>query len=407
MTILAANPTDPYAKSPANPEIVLRETGLRETKWPALEDIFVTRPYLPPLSEFLPLLEKIWEARVLTNHGPYHSQFEQRLSEYLEATHISLVTNGTLALSLAIQALGLEGEVITTPYSFVATAHAAKLSGLTPVFVDVRPNDFNIDPEAIEDAITHRTSCILAVHCYGFPCNVDAIQAVAEKHGLKVIYDAAHAFGVRRRGISLPTYGDMSTLSFHATKVFNTFEGGAIVSSSGDGKRAVDRLRNFGIVDETTVTSTGTNAKLSEFNAALGLLQLKYFERVRQERARVDQLYRELLAPMAGIECPLVPSDTIYNYSYFPVLVEDSFPIRRDELYKRLKERNIHTRRYFYPLISEHPMYCGLPSARLGNLAVAGRVARQILCLPIYPGLTEQDQMRVVTTIADVCVSRT
>jgi len=363
--------------------------------------IYVTRPYLPPLAEFLPMLERIWESRVLTNNGPFHIELEERLQALFEAEHISLVGNGTLALSLAIEAAGLEGEVITTPYSFVATSHAVKMAGLEPVFVDIRPSDLNLDPDMIEAAITSRTSAILAVHVYGNPCDVEAIEAIAKRYDLKVIYDAAHAFGVRYKGHSLLARGDFATLSFHATKAFNTFEGGAVVSASEVGKRIVDSHRNFGIADEVTVTDVGGNAKMSEFNAALGLLQLDHFEYARKSRSKVDARYRDYLTQVNGIECLAIAQDVEPNFSYFPILVTERYPLARDELYEKLKARGIFSRRYFYPLLSSLPMYRDMKSSTASYLRTATRAAAQILCLPIYPGLSQNDQLRIIETIAD------
>lgn len=361
--------------------------------------IFVTRPYLPPIDEFLPLLRQIWETRVLTNHGPFHQALEQRLCEFLGVENLSLTTNGMLALTAAIEAGNLTGEVITTPYSFVATTHAVKIGQLEPVFVDIKPSDLNIDPEAIEAAITPRTSAIVAVHCYGNPCDVDAIDAIARRHGLTVIYDAAHAFGVRFRGRGLLSYGDFAALSFHATKAFNTFEGGAVVSNTAAGKQIVDLNRNFGISGEVTITSVGGNAKMSEFNAAIGLLQLDHFEEVRRARAAIDSRYREILGGVAGIVCLPIPADIEPNYSYFPVLVGPDFPISRDDLHERLAAQGIMSRRYFYPLLSNLPTYRELPSAAEANLPVANQVADRILCLPIYPDLSVEDQQRITNAI--------
>jgi dTDP-4-amino-4,6-dideoxygalactose transaminase len=363
------------------------------------DPIYVTRPYLPPLAELMPMLEKIWETRILTNNGPFHMRLEQRLAELFESSNVSLVANGMLALSAAIDAAKVEGEVITTPYSFVATTHAAKLGHLKPVFVDIRPSDLNIDPAKIEAAITPRTSAILAVHVYGNPCDVDTIQDIATRHGLTVIYDAAHAFGVRYRGRSVLSHGDFATLSFHATKAFNTFEGGAIVSGSATGKAAVDSVRNFGIADEVTIPEIGTNAKMSEFNAALGLVQLDHFEHVRGERRRVDALYRELLSAVEGIDCLAVPEGVEPNFSYFPILVRPEFRMSRDALVETLREQNIFSRRYFFPLLSTLPMYRDLESAAPERLPVATASANQILCLPIYPELSEVDQRRIISTI--------
>jgi len=361
--------------------------------------IFVTRPYLPSLAEFMPMLEDIWASRILTNHGPFHKRFEQRVATVLDAEHVSLVANGTLALSAAIDACDMAGEVITTPYSFVATTHAVAMGRLTPVFVDIRPDDLNIDPSRIEAAITPRTQAIVAVHVYGNPCGVDAIGEIADRHGLKVIYDAAHAFGVRYRGRALTSFGDFATLSFHATKAFNTFEGGSVISATAADKQRIDRLSNFGIADEVTIPAFGSNAKMSEFNAALGLLQLDHFEQVRRDRARVDGRYRELLAGIAGIDCLTIPPDVQPNFSYFPILVRPNFRVDRDALYEEIKAQEIYSRRYFHPLLSTLPMYRDLPSAGADNLPVATKAARQILCLPIYGDLAEADQERIVQAV--------
>jgi dTDP-4-amino-4,6-dideoxygalactose transaminase len=345
------------------------------------------------------MLERIWDSKVLTNNGPFHQQLEAELCGFLGVNQVSLVANGMLALTAVIDAAQLEGEVITTPYSFVATTHSVKIGRLTPVFVDIRPDDLNIDAAAIEAAITPRTSAIVAVHCYGNPCDVETIQAIADRHGLKVIYDAAHAFGVRHKGRGLLAAGDFSTLSFHATKAFNTFEGGAVITRTQGDELAVNRARNFGITDEVTVPTVGTNAKMSEFNAALGLLQLRHFEHVRRERGRVDQLYRTLLADVPGIYPLGIPADTEPNFSYFPVLVGPEFRTDRDGLYHELKAEEIYSRRYFYPLLSSLPMYRGLPSAAPSDLPVATRAADQVLCLPIYPDLANGEVERIAGLI--------
>ncbi|HEV2865636.1 MAG TPA: DegT/DnrJ/EryC1/StrS family aminotransferase [Allosphingosinicella sp.] len=365
------------------------------------EPILVTRPYLPPLTELLPLLEQIWETRILTNNGPFHQQLEARLADLFGAPHVSLMANGMLALTAAIDASGISGEIITTPYSFVATAHAVQIGRAKPVFVDVRRSDLNIDPAGIEAAIGPRTGGIVAVHCYGNPCDVDAIESIAGRHGLPVIYDAAHAFGVTYRGRSLLSWGDFATLSFHATKAFNTFEGGAVVAGDAAGKAAIDRIRNFGIEDEVSIPSVGVNAKMSEFNAALGLLQLDHFEQVRAARAACDRLYRQLLAEVAGIECLSVPAETEPNYSYFPILVTADYPLARDGLYDRLKQHGIHARRYFYPLLSTLPSYRQVPSAAPENLPVATRAAQEVLCLPIYPDLPHTQVERIARIIGE------
>jgi len=374
-------------------------TGPPLPETPLDDPIYVTRPFLPPLAEFVPMLERIWERRVLTNSGPFHQELEARLASFLDAPHVSLTTNGMLALSVALEAAGLEGEVVTTPYSFVATTHSVLLEKLTPVFADVAPHDLNIDPAAIEAAITPRTTAILGVHCYGNPCDVVAIEAIAARHGLTVIYDAAHAFGVRLHGRGVFAHGDYSCVSFHATKAFNTFEGGAVTTGTAAAKLAVDGRKNFGIVDEVRIPTVGTNAKMSEMNAAMGLLQLDHFGHVRRERARVDALYRAGLADVAGIAPLAVPLGVEPNHSYFPVLVGDGFPRSRDGLYEHLKTQGIYSRRYFFPLLSSLPMYRDTPSADPANLPVAGDAAARVLCLPIYPDLADPQVERIVAAI--------
>ena len=349
--------------------------------------IYVTQPYLPPLEKFIPYLEQIWANKVLTNCGPFHQQLEQELANYLGVKYISLFANGTIALVTALQALRIAGEVITTPYSFVATSHSLLWNGIKPVFVDIDPNTLNLNPTKIEAAITPQTTAIMPVHCYGHPCHVDAIQEIADNYNLMVIYDAAHAFGVRDAGGSVLRHGDLSVLSFHATKVFNTFEGGAIVCPDAKSKQRIDQLKNFGFVDEVTVAASGINGKMAEVNAAMGLLQLKTFDQVTARRKVVDGLYRELLCGVPGIRCLGGVNEKGANYAYFPILVGPDYPLSRDGLYQRLKDNNIHPRRYFYPLISDFPMYRGLPSARHDNLPVARQAAQQVLCLPIYPDL--------------------
>lgn len=349
--------------------------------------IFVTQPYLPPLAEFLPYLEKIWDSKVLTNGGPFHHELERALCEHLGVEHIALFTNGTIALVTALQALRITGEVITTPYSYVATSHSLLWNGIKPVFVDIDPDTFNMDPAKIEAAITPQTTAILPVHCYGHPCDVEAIQKLADNYNLKVVYDAAHAFGVEDAEGSILRHGDLSVLSFHATKVFNTFEGGAIVCPDLKTKTRIDQLKNFGQVGETTVVAPGINGKMSEFNAALGLLQLKHVDQALARRKEIDSAYRRLLKDVKGIKCLGDAGEKVANYAYFPILVRPDYPISRDELYQKLKDSGIHPRRYFYPLISEFPMYRGLPSAHRDNLPTAVEAAQQVLCLPIYPAL--------------------
>jgi dTDP-4-amino-4,6-dideoxygalactose transaminase len=361
--------------------------------------IYVTKPYLPPLEKLLPMLEQIWDTRILSNNGPFHQALEARLAEFLGAPHVSLANNGMIALEIAIEAAGIGGEVITTPYSFVATTHAVKRGQLEPVFVDVRPDDLNIDPALIEAAITPRTSAIVAVHCYGNPCAVEEIEEIARRRGLTVIYDAAHAFGVTYKGRGLLSWGDYSTLSFHATKAFNTFEGGAVVTLGERETDGIERQRNFGIRDEVTIETVGTNAKMSEFNAAIGLLQLDHFDHIRSARRAVDRRYRESLADVPGIDPLPLPADTEPNFSYFPVLVGADFPIGRDALQGALLQAGIHSRRYFYPLLSNLPMYRGIASSAPERLPVANRAAEQVLCLPIYPDLSESDQDRVIDAV--------
>ena len=357
--------------------------------------IFVTRPELPPLEDFLPYLQEIWETRVLTNNGPFHQKLEAALCEYLGVPYISLFTNATLALVTALQALRINGEVITTPYSFVATAHSLMWNGIKPVFVDIDPVTLNLDPQRIEAAITPQTTAIMPVHCYGTPCDVDAIRRIADDYDLKVIYDAAHAFGVQRREggtmRSVLNHGDLSVLSFHATKVFNTLEGGAIISPDARTKQRIDHLKNFGFVNETTVVATGINGKMSEVNAALGLLQLKHVDQAIARRSKVESAYRRLLASVPGLRMLDVPADTQRNHSYFPILIEPAFGASRDHVYDALKAQNVFARRYFYPLISDFPMYRGLPSATAANLPVSRTMADRVLCLPIYPSLTDTD----------------
>jgi dTDP-4-amino-4,6-dideoxygalactose transaminase len=301
-----------------------------------------------------------------------------------------------LGLVTALQALGVTGEVITTPYSFVASSHSLLWNGITPVFVDIDPRTLNIDPSRIEAAITPRTTAIMPVHCYGYPCDVRSIQEIADRHGLKVIYDAAHAFGVRDDAGSILRHGDLSVMSFHATKVFNTFEGGAIVSKSAEDKQHIDHLKNFGFVNETTVVKAGINGKMSEINAALGLLQLEHVDKAIGERKRVDATYRAALRDVEGIRCLGEGNSSVANYSYFPILLDNPYSQSRDALYEALRAQNIFARRYFYPLISEFPMYRDMPSAQPANLPCATDAARRVLCLPIYSSLRTEDVDRIV-----------
>lgn len=361
--------------------------------------VFVTQPYLPPLEEFIPYLEKIWDTKTLTNGGPMHQKLEKALCDYLGVEHVALFNNGTIALLTALQALRITGEVITTPYSFVATAHSLLWNGIKPVFVDIDPKTLNLDPEKVEAAITPQTTAIMPVHCYGNPCDVHALQQIADNYHLRVIYDAAHAFGVRDSGGSVLRHGDLAVLSFHATKVFNTFEGGAIICPDAKTKKRIDQLKNFGFVDEVTVVAPGINGKMSEVNAAFGLLQLQHIDHVIARRREIDRLYREKLSAVKGIRLVDQLDGVVSNYSYFPILVEPGYSLTRDELYEKLKFNNIYARRYFYPLISEFPMYRGMKSAESKNLPVASRVAQEVICLPIYPDLNERDFNEIIEII--------
>ncbi|MBS7597215.1 DegT/DnrJ/EryC1/StrS family aminotransferase [Pseudomonas sp. RC2C2] len=369
------------------------------------KNIFVTQPYLPALEEFVPYLQQIWDNKILTNGGPMHQQLEAQLCEHLGVEHIALFNNGTIALLTALQALRISGEVITTPYSFVATAHSLLWNGIKPVFVDIDPQTLNIDPAKIEAAITPQTTAILPVHCYGNTCDVDAIQKIADNYNLRVIYDAAHAFGVKDAGGSILRHGDLSVLSFHATKVFNTFEGGAIICPDAKTKKRIDQLKNFGFVDEVTVVAPGINGKMGEINAAFGLLQLKHIDEAMLARQKIDLAYRDQLKDIKGISLQGATGQIVSNYSYFPILVEADYPLSRDELYEKLKEHSIFTRRYFYPLISEFPMYRGMTSSKRSNLPVANSVSERVLCLPIYPALEEQSVSAIVSIIRSLQAS--
>lgn len=364
--------------------------------------IFVTKPFLPPLKEFLPYLESIWDKKILTNGGPMHKEFESKLCEYLEIEHISLFTNGTIALVTALQSLRITGEVITTPYSFVATAHSLLWNGITPVFVDIDPKSLNIDPNKIEAAITPRTTAIMPVHCYGSPCDMEKIEAIADNYNLKVIYDAAHAFGVKKNNKTILSNGDLSVLSFHATKIFNTFEGGAIVSPDAKTKQRIDHLKNFGFVNETTVVAAGINGKMSEFNAALGLIQLKYIDEIIQKRKKIAQKYFSAINEIKGISTVIDTNNSTTNFSYFPILIEDSYPMSRDDLYEKFKIENIHCRRYFYPLISSFPMYRNLPNNIEKATPIAQKISNQVLCLPIYPDLEDSEIERIIDLLTNI-----
>ena len=360
----------------------------------------VTSPLLPDLKEFESLLEDIWKRKWLTNNGYYHQELEKALSDYLGVPYLSLFTNGTLPLITALQALRITGEVITTPYSFVATTHSIWWNGLKPVFVDVEEETGNIDPEKIEAAITPQTTAIMPVHVYGTPCKTERIQEIADRYGLKIIYDAAHAFGVTVNGKSILENGDMSTLSFHATKVYNTVEGGALICHDEATKKRIDYLKNFGFADEVTVVAPGINSKMDEIRSAFGLLNLRKVDDSISRRKHIAELYRIALKDTPGIRFLKDIENVRHNYSYFPIFIkEKEYGISRDSLYAKLKEKNIYGRRYFYPLISNFPMYRGLESAKPENLPVATKLAEQVLCLPIYADLTDDDVDRVLDII--------
>ena len=362
--------------------------------------ITVTSPLLPNLDEFTDSLKEIWESKWITNNGQFHQKLEAALAEYLKVPYVSLFTNGTLPLLTALQALRITGEVITTPYSFVATTHALWWNGIKPVFVDIDPSTGNIDPKKIEAAITPRTTAILPVHVYGKPCDTEAIQAIADKYGLKVIYDAAHAFGVEVNGESLLNAGDMSTLSFHATKVFNTIEGGAMVMHDEKTKQRIDYLKNFGFANEIEVVGPGINSKMDEIRSAYGLLNLKQVDAAIAARQKVAVAYREVLRNVDGISFWDDMPGVRHNYSYFPIFVDaEKYGMTRDELYIKMKDQGIWGRRYFYPLISEFSTYRGLESSRPENLPNAHMMADTVICLPMHHALREEEINRIIDCI--------
>ena len=362
--------------------------------------ITVTSPLMPDLTEFNELLKDIWSRKWLTNNGHYHQELEKALCEYLKVPYISLFTNGTLPLITALQALRITGEVITTPYSFVATTHSLWWNGIKPVFVDIDPKTGNLDPDKIEAAITPRTTAIMPVHVYGKPCDTARIKEIADKYGLKVIYDAAHAFGVEVNGESILNAGDMSTLSFHATKVYNTVEGGALIMHDTETKKRIDYLKNFGFANETTVVAPGINSKMDEVRSAYGLLNLKQVDAAIEARHQVAIKYREALRNVEGITFFDDMPGVKHNYSYFPIFVDaEKYGITRDELYFKMKSANVYGRRYFYPLISTFSTYKGLESAKPENLTEAHKMADTVICLPMHHSLTEDDINRVLSII--------
>lgn len=362
--------------------------------------ITVTSPLLPNLDDFTEYLKQIWDSKWITNNGSFHQQLESALAEYLKVPYVSLFTNGTLPLITALQALRITGEVITTPYSFVATTHSLWWNGIKPVFVDIDLQTGNIDPNKIEAAITPRTTAIMPVHVYGKPCDVEAIQNIADKYGLKVIYDAAHAFGVEVGGQSILNAGDMSTLSFHATKVFNTVEGGAMVMHDEKTKKRIDYLKNFGFANEVEVVGPGINSKMDEVRSAYGLLNLRQVDAAIAARRKVAQAYREGLKDVPGISFWNDMPGVRHNYSYFPIFVNaEQYGMTRDALYFKMKEQNVWGRRYFYPLISEFSTYRGLESANPENLPNAHKMANQVICLPMHHALRDEEVRRVINCI--------
>jgi len=364
--------------------------------------VYVTSPSLPPLDEFIPYLEKIWESKWLTNNGQFHQQFEAALAAYLGVNYVSFFTNGMIALQAGMQALRITGEVITTPFTFVATTHAIHLNGCTPVFCDIEPDTFTLDPEKVESLITPRTTAIMPVHVYGNPCQHVRLKQIASTYGLKLFYDAAHVFGVKKDGVSVARWGDLSMLSFHATKVFNTLEGGALVTNDETLKKRIDYLKNFGFADEVTVVAPGSNGKVDEVRSAYGLLQLKYVDNEIAKRQKVAAFYRERLNGVPGVRILQDLPGVLHNYGYFPILVDaKAYGMTRDALYEKFKANGIYARRYFYPLCSQFPTYRNLVSAIPGCLPVAEKVAQDVLCLPIFPDLDEDTERRIVSLIVE------
>lgn len=362
--------------------------------------IYVTSPLLPPLEDFTSYLKEIWDSRILTNNGSFHKKLEEELAIYLKVPYLCLFTNGTLPLITALQAMRITGEVITTPFSFVATTHSLWWNGIKPVFVDIEPETCNIDPAKIEAAITPRTTAIMPVHVYGKPCKTKEIQEIADKYGLKVIYDAAHAFGVEIHGKSILNSGDMSTLSFHATKVFNTLEGGALVIHDEQTKKRIDYLKNFGFASETEVVAPGINSKMDEVRAAYGLLNLRQVDQAIEQRRLIAIKYRQSLKDIEGVSFFDDIQGVRHNYSYFPIFIDASkYGMTRDELYFKMKEQNVFGRRYFYPLISTFSTYRGLESAKPENLPIANQMASRVICLPMHHALNEYEVEHILQLI--------
>ena len=365
-----------------------------------VKKINVTQPSLPPLEDYIPYLKEIWESKWLTNNGKFHQEFEQKLKNFLQVEQVNLFVNGTLALIIALQALRITGEVITTPFSFVATTHALNWNGIKPVFCDIEEDTMNIDPEKIESLITSKTTAILPVHIYGNPCKVERIKEIADTYGLKVIYDAAHAFNVKKDGNSILNWGDLSILSFHATKVFNTIEGGAIISNDENLKKRIDYLKNFGFADETTVVGPGINAKMNELQASIGLLQLDRVKKDIEKRKEIAIRYRKEISKIDGIFCLQDIKNITHNYSHFPIFVDKNrYGMSRDDLYEKLKKNNIYARRYFYPLISNFSTYKRLDSAHPDKLPIANKISEQVICLPIYTELKFKEIEKIINVL--------
>lgn len=361
-----------------------------------MNNIYVTKPFFPPLNEFVDNLEKIWESGVLTNYGQFHSRLEIELKNYLSVANISLLNNGTMALIAALEVLHVDGEVITTPYSFVATSHALIWKRCKPVFVDVNYADGNIDPEKVIEAINSNTVAILAVHCYGFPCDVEKLDEIAKTHNLRLLYDAAHAFGVCYKGQSVLNYGDASVLSFHATKVFNTVEGGGVVFKENSNCTKIRKLSNFGFDSEISVSSVGLNFKLNEIQAAMGIVQLKHMQEIFKNRERINKIYDEELNNCELIEFLRPREFSSRNYSYYPILIKSNKRKDRDGLYAFLRNNSIYARRYFYPLINNLEAYGSKFSVSVPS---AEKLSANVLCLPIYPGLRADEQSKVIEVV--------
>ncbi len=364
--------------------------------------IYVTRPSLSDLNEFLELLKDIWDSKWLTNNGKYHQKLELELARYLGVKYISLFSNGTLALMTALKYLKITGEVITTPYTFVATTNSLDWNGVKPVFVDVDPIYGNLDPLKVEAAITSKTTAILPVHVYGNPIDIKKIQKIADTYNLKVIYDAAHAFGVNYKGQSLLNFGDLSILSFHATKIFSTVEGGAIISHDKETKKQIDYLKNFGFSNETTSLAPGINGKMNEIQAAFGLLQLKDVKENIRKCKKISEIYNKAFQNVKGIRIFNENPDIDSNYSYYPIFLDqDKYGKSRDDLYRHLKFHNIYARRYFYPLVTEFDMYSSLLSAQPSNLSNAHIIANRVICLPLYPDLRLEIVKKIIQVIIE------